>query len=163
MDQPQFGMPLNYYSGQTVTPTNVMVAQPSYPEPITSIPSSADIRRTNKLANFVPSYCTFARSTPPIPHRGTIAPIDPIWDEMLDRYLQRWQNRQRSVRPQSSLTGIVQLVRPISGTGLTSSPSQVAPNEHNASTYTQPNSSSNFIKCLLNIRMIWLICLKNIL
>jgi hypothetical protein len=123
MDQPKFGMPLNYFSGPTVTPTNAMVAQPSYPKPITSIPNSADIRRTNELANFVPPYCTFAHSTPPIPPRGTIAPIVPISDEMFDRYLQRWQNRQRPVEPipQSSVTSIAQSVRPVSGTGLTGS------------------------------------------
>ena len=66
-----------------------MVAQPSYPKHITSIPSSADIRRTNELANFVPPYCMFAHSTPPIPPIGTMAPIGPIPDKMFDRYLQR--------------------------------------------------------------------------
>jgi hypothetical protein len=137
-----------------------MVAQPTYPEPITSIPSSA-----NELANFVPPYCTFAHSTPPIPPISTIAPISPISDEMFDRYLQRWQNRQRPVRliPQSGLTGIAQSVRPVSGTSLTDSPSHVAANQHNASTSTQPILQIILIKCLLSIRMIWLTCLKKIL
>ena len=39
--QPQYGMPMNYFSGQTVTPT--------YTDPIMSIPGSANISRTNEI------------------------------------------------------------------------------------------------------------------
>ena len=92
-------MPLNYFNGQTVTPTNAMVAQPAYFDPITSILGSANFRRTNELENFVPPYSTYAYSTPPIPPKGDMAPIGPISDEMFDRYVQRWQNRQRPVGP----------------------------------------------------------------
>ena len=42
MSRPQYGMPMNYFSGQTVTPT--------YTNPIMSIPDSANISRTNEIA-----------------------------------------------------------------------------------------------------------------
>ena len=38
--QPQYGMLLNYFGSQTVMPTKAMVAQQTYSDPITSIPSS---------------------------------------------------------------------------------------------------------------------------
>jgi hypothetical protein len=44
ISQPQFRMSLNYFSSQTVTPINAMVAHSSYFDPITNIPSSANIR-----------------------------------------------------------------------------------------------------------------------
>jgi hypothetical protein len=50
--------------------------------------------------------------------------------------------------PQSGLTSIAQSVQPVSGASLTGSPSHMAPNQHNASTSTQPNSSNNFYKVL---------------
>ena len=43
ISQPQFRMSLNYFSSQTVTPINAMVAHSSYSDPITNIPSSANI------------------------------------------------------------------------------------------------------------------------
>ena len=43
VSQPQFRMTLNYFSSQTVTPTNAMVAQPTYSDPIARIPSSAKL------------------------------------------------------------------------------------------------------------------------
>ena len=46
VSQPQYGMPMNYFSGQTVTPT--------YTEPIMSIPGSANFSRTNELVSCVP-------------------------------------------------------------------------------------------------------------
>ena len=81
-------MSMSYFSSQTVTPTNAMVAQQIYSDHITSIPSSANFRRTNELENFVPPYSTHAYSTPPIPHRSTMAPIVPVTNEMFDRYVQ---------------------------------------------------------------------------
>jgi hypothetical protein len=39
--QPQYGMPMNYFSGQTMTPM--------YTDPIMSIPGSANISRTNEI------------------------------------------------------------------------------------------------------------------
>ena len=79
--QPQYGMPMNYFSGQTVTPT--------YTDPIMSIPGSANISRTNEIVQYTPPE--ISRNS--VPHPG------PISDEMFDRYVQRWQNRQRPVRP----------------------------------------------------------------
>ena len=75
MSQPQYGMPMNYFSGQTVTPT--------YTDPIMSIPYSANISRTNELVSYIP----------PEPPRNLVPHIGPISDEMFDRYMQRWQNR----------------------------------------------------------------------
>ena len=60
-----------------------MVAQPSYPKHITSIPSSADIRRTNELANFVPPYCTFAYSTPPTLNLSQASLVQPTLAEQM--------------------------------------------------------------------------------
>ena len=62
MSQPQYGMPLNYFSSQTVTPTNALLVQPTYSDPITSIHGSANFSQTNELAYGVPSY-----NQPPIP------------------------------------------------------------------------------------------------
>ena len=44
ISQPQFRMSLNYFSSQTITPINAMVAHSSYSDPITNISSSANIR-----------------------------------------------------------------------------------------------------------------------
>jgi len=60
--QPQYGMLLNYFSSQTVIPTNAMVAQQTYSDPLTIIPSSANLSRTNELAYGVPSF-----NQPPVP------------------------------------------------------------------------------------------------
>ena len=79
--QSQYGMPMNYFSGQTVTPT--------YTDPIMSIPGSANISRTNEIVSYIP----------PEPPRNSVPHIGPISDEMFDRYVQRWQNRQRPFRP----------------------------------------------------------------
>ena len=65
-----------------------MVAQPTYSDPITSIPSSTNIHQTNELANVVPPYYNYTYNQPLVPPGGIMAPIDPITDEMFDRYLQ---------------------------------------------------------------------------
>ena len=64
--QPQYGMPMNYFSGQTVTPT--------YTDPIMSIPGSANISRTNEIVSYIP----------PEPPRNSVPHIGPISDEMFD-------------------------------------------------------------------------------
>jgi len=64
--QPQYGMPMNYFGGQTVTPT--------YTDPIMSIPGSANISRTNEIIQY----------TPPEPTRNSVPHIGPISDEMFD-------------------------------------------------------------------------------
>ena len=89
MSQPQYGMPMNYFSGQTVTPT--------YTNPIMSISGSANISRTNELVLYIP----------PEPPRNSVPHTGPISDEMIDRYVQRRQNWQRPVKPvyQSGQTG----------------------------------------------------------
>ena len=79
--QPQYGILMNYFSGQTVTPT--------YTDPIMSIFGSANFSRTNEIVSYMP---------PELP-RNSVPHIGPISDEMFDRYVQRWQNRQRPVRP----------------------------------------------------------------
>ena len=67
---------------------------------------------------------------------------------MFDRYVQRWQNWQRPVRPvyQTGQTGSPQPVRPVVPTG------QFVPNQREVSTFTQPNSSSNFDKMLTDYK-----------
>src|SRR6185369_11918080 len=115
----------NYFSGQTVTPT--------YTDPIMSIPSSANISRTNEIVQFTPPE--ISRNS--VPHPG------PISDEMFDRYVQRWQNWQRPVRP----------VQPVSLF-------------QTSERYLHPHSQILrviSIKCLLIIRIIWLICLEKVL
>ena len=81
-------------------------------------------------------------------------PIGPISDEMFDRYVQRWQNRQRLVRPvyQPGQTGSPQPVRPVVPTGQTGPTGQFVPNQREVSTSTQPNSSSNFDKMLTDYK-----------
>jgi len=64
--QPQYGMPMNYFSGKTVTPT--------YTDPIMSIPGSANISRTNEIVQY----------TPPEISRNSVPHIGPISDEMFD-------------------------------------------------------------------------------
>ena len=64
--QPQYGMTMNYFSGQTVTPT--------YTGPIMSIPGSANISRTNEIVQY----------TPPEISRNSVPHIGPISDEMFD-------------------------------------------------------------------------------
>ena len=83
-----------------------------------------------------------------MPHPGLIS------DEMFDRYVQRWQNRQRPVRPvyQTGQTGSPQLVRPVVPTGPTGPTGQFVPNQREVSTSTQPNSSSNFDKILTDYK-----------
>jgi len=131
--QPQYGMPMNYFSGQTVTPT--------YTDPIMSIPGSANISRTNEIVQY----------TPPESSRNSVPHTGPISDEMFDRYVQCWQNRQRPVRPvyQSGQTGSPQPVRPVVPTGPSG---QFVPNQREVSTSTQPNSSSNFDKMLTDYK-----------
>ena len=69
VSQPQYGMPMNYFSGQTVTPT--------YTDPIMSITSSANISRTNEIVQY----------TPPKLSRNSVPHIGLISDEMFDRYV----------------------------------------------------------------------------
>lgn len=138
--QPQYGMPMNYFSGQTVTPT--------YTDPIMSIPGSANISRTNEIVQY----------TPPEISRNSVPHTGPISDEMFDRYVQRWQNRQRPVRPvyQPGQTGSPQPVRPVHPVSLFQTSER----------YLHPHSQILrviSIKCLLIIRMIWLICLEKVL
>jgi hypothetical protein len=54
MSQPQYGMPMGYFNGQTVTPTNMTGAQYTYTDPIVSVPGSANISRTNELVSHMP-------------------------------------------------------------------------------------------------------------
>jgi len=56
--QPPYGMPMLYFNGQTVTPTNALVAQQTYSDPLTSIHSSTNFRRTYELENSKPPYST---------------------------------------------------------------------------------------------------------
>ena len=74
-------------------------------------------------------------------------PIGPISDEMFDRYVQRWQSRQRPVRPtyQSGQTSSPQSVRPVVPTGPSG---QLVSSQHEVSSSTQPNSLSSFDKML---------------
>ena len=88
--QPLYGMPMNYFSGQTVTPTNALVAQQTYSDPLTSVHGSAGFRRTYQLENSMPPYSTHTYNMPPVPPRGTMPQFSPIIDEMFDRYVQRW-------------------------------------------------------------------------
>ena len=128
---------MHYFSGQTVMPT--------YTDPIMSIPGSANISQKNELVLHVSQ----------VPPRSSIPPIGPISDEMFDRYVQRWQNRQRPARP-TSRSGSPQSIRPVAATSPTGLTGHVASQQQNASTSAQPNSSSGFEK------MIWLVCLEKI-
>ena len=69
---------------------------------------------------------------------------------MFDRYVQRWQDRQRPVGPiyQSGETSVAQSVRQVSVTSQTGSPHYMVTNQHTASTSAQPNSSNDFHKVL---------------
>ena len=140
-------MPMNYISGQTVTPT--------YTGPIMSIPGSANISRTNEIVQY----------TPPEISRNSVPHIGFISDEMFDRYIQRWQNRQRPVRP-------------VYQSGQTSSPHRSDRSYHPVrpvhsvilfqSSVMSLHSHSQIprvtlTKHLLIIRMIWLICLEKVL
>src|SRR6185369_1458015 len=111
----------NYFSGQTVTPT--------YTDPIMSIPGSANISRTNEIVKYTPPE--ISRNS--VPHPG------PISDEMFDRYVQCWQNRQRPVRPvyQPGQTSSPQPVRPVVPTGLTCPSGQFVSNQREVFTSTQ--------------------------
>ena len=84
-----YGMPMNYFSGQTVMPTNAMVAQQTYSDPLTSVHGSASFRRTYELENSTPPYSTHTYNMPPVPPRGTMPQFSPITDEMFDQYVQR--------------------------------------------------------------------------
>ena len=113
--QPPYGIPMNYFSGQTVTPTNALVAQQTYSNPLTSIHGLANFRRTYELENSTPPYYTHTYNMPSVPPRNTMPHIGPITDEIFDSYVQRWQHRQQPVRPTSSIgqTGSPQPVRPV--------------------------------------------------
>ena len=65
--QPPYGMPMNYFSGQTVTPTNALVAQQTYSNPLTSIHGSANFCRMNELENSMLPYSTHAYNMPTVP------------------------------------------------------------------------------------------------
>ena len=151
--QPPYGMPMHYFSGQTVTPTNALVAQQTYSDPLTSVHSSANFYRTHELENSTPPYSTYACNMPPVPPRSTMPQSGPMTDEMFDRYVQRWQNKQQPVRPTPSTgqTGSPQPIKPIVSIGQTSSPGHATSNRQIASTSMQPNSSINlekfFVEC----------------
>ena len=128
MSEPHYGMPMNSFSGQTV--------KPSYTDPIMSIPSSANTSRTNDLVPYM------SQVPPP---RSYVPHIDPISDEMFDRYVQRWQNQQRPIgsTSQSGQIGSPQPVRSVAAIGPSG---HTIPNQREVSTSTQPNSSCNFDK-----------------
>ena len=141
---------MNYFSGQTVMPTNALVAQQTYSNPLTSVHGSASFRRTYELENSTPPYYTHTYNMPSIPPRNTMPHIGPITDEMFDGYVQWWQHRQQPVKPTPSTgqTGSPQPVRPVVSTGQTGSPGHATSNKQIASTSTQPNSSINIEKFL---------------
>ena len=145
--QPPYGMLMHYFSGQTVMPTNVLVAQQTYSDPLTSIHSSANFRQTHELENSTPPYSTYACNMPPVPPRSTMPQSGPMTDEMFDRYVQRWQNKQQPVRPTPS-------------TGQTGSPQPVRPvppvMRHQTSRSCLPPHSQIHQLILRNVRMIWL-------
>jgi hypothetical protein len=103
--QPLYGMPPNYFAGQTPPPppvqpstaepvrpvqqTNVMVANPATPAPLASVPRSASLSRTNELMNFEPPYTTVAYSVPPIPLQGWGVPRGPVPDDVCNDLLKR--------------------------------------------------------------------------
>ena len=72
VSQPQYGMLMHSFNGQTV--------RPMYTYPIMSILNSTIISQINEL---VPHMAQ-------VPHKSTVPPIGPISDEMFDRYVQRW-------------------------------------------------------------------------
>ena len=92
------------------------------------------------------------------PPRNSVPHIGPMFDEMFDRYVQRWQNWQRSVWPtyQPGQTGSprpVQSVHPVSLF-------------QTSMRYLHPHSQilrTILTKRFLIIRMIWLICLEKVL
>ena len=141
---------MNYFSGQTVTPTNMLVAHQTYSDPLTSVHGLANFCRTYELENSMPPYSTHTYNMSSIPTRNTMPHIGPITDEMFDRYVQLRQHRQQPVRPTPSTdqTGSPQPVRPVVSTGQTGSSGHSAPNQQIVSTSTQPNSSINFEKFL---------------
>jgi len=65
--QPPYGMPMNYFSGQIVMPTNALVAQQTYSDPLTSIQGLANFRRTYELENSTPPYYTHTYNMPSVP------------------------------------------------------------------------------------------------
>ena len=67
VSQPQYGMPMHYFSGQSVTPTNALVAQQTYSDPLTSIQGLANFRRTYELESSTSPYSTHMYNTPPVP------------------------------------------------------------------------------------------------
>ena len=141
---------MNYFSGQTVTSTNALVAQQTYSDPLKSVHGSASLRRMYELENSTPPYSTHTYNMPSVPPRNTMPHIGPIADEMFDRYMQRWQNRQQSARPtqQTGQTGSPPPVRPVVSIDQTGSPGHATSNQQTVSTSTQPNSSINLEKFL---------------
>ena len=65
--QPQYEMPMHYFSAQTVTPTNALVAPQTYSDPLTSIHSSANFRPMHELENSIVPYSTHAYNMPMVP------------------------------------------------------------------------------------------------
>ena len=137
-------MPMNYFSGQTVTPT--------YTDPIMSIPGSANISRTTRL------FSTHHQKSPGTQcHTSVLSPARCSTDMYSvgktgrDRYISPVRpippNRSdRSYRP----------VRPVHPVSLFQTSVR----------YLHPHSQILrviSIKCLLIIRMIWLICLEKVL
>ena len=84
---------MNYFSGQTVMPTNALVAQQTYSDPLTSVRGSANFCRMYELENSMTPYSTHTYNMSSVPARNTMPHIGPITDEMFDRYMQRWQHR----------------------------------------------------------------------
>ena len=128
--QPPYGMPMHYFSGQTVMPTNALAAQQTYSDLLTSVHGSATFRRTYELENSMPPYSTHTYNMSSVPPRNTMPHISPITDEMFDQYVQRWQHRQQLVRPTPSTgqTDSPQPVRPVISTGQTGSPGHATSN-----------------------------------
>ena len=65
--QPPYGMPMNYFSGQIVMPTNALVAQQTYSDMLTSIHGSANFCQTYELENSMPPYSTHTYNMPSVP------------------------------------------------------------------------------------------------
>ena len=83
INQPQYRRSLNYIAGQTSLdhtmmqnpkPNSTLTLRMPTPEPIASIPHSANISTANELATFVPPYYSIAHSTPLVPLMVTGSP-----------------------------------------------------------------------------------------
>ena len=121
-------------------PTNALVARQTYSDPIASVHSSANFRRTNELENIVPPYSTHAYNIPKVPpdvpcHISVLSRTKCLSDTCNDGKI----GSNQSDRPH-------QPVRPVVSTGQIGSPDHAISNQQIVSTSTQPNSSINLEK-----------------